>query len=125
MSELLELARLEAGEINPRLAPLRIDLLAEEVAAAHGPAVEALPTSAVIVPGDAVTLRHALDNLVPNAVRRAALVRVVTVAGAGGKGARIEVSDDGPGIDPAVLPTPFNASCAPTGSGRPASVSRH
>ena len=117
VSELLELARLEAGEINPRLAPLRIDLLAEEVAAAHGPAVEALPTSAVIVPGDAVMLRHALDNLVRNAVRRAALVRVVTVVGARGKGARIEVSDDGPGIDPAVLPTLFHRFVRADGAG--------
>ena len=33
VSELLELARLDAGQAQPRLAPLRLDLLLEEVAA--------------------------------------------------------------------------------------------
>lgn len=104
VSQLLELARLDAGQARPRLAPLRLDLLGEEVAAANtaeGVEVVAPPGAAVLVDADAALLRSALDNLVRNAIRRASRVSVVTLA-EGGE-AVVRVSDDGPGFAPDAL----------------------
>jgi two-component system, OmpR family, sensor kinase len=74
VNELLDLARLESGQAMPRLAPLRLDLLAEEVVSsvrADGVIVTAAPaTAAVVVDADLSLLRQAVDNLVRNSVRR-------------------------------------------------------
>lgn len=104
VSQLLELARLEAGQVTVRLAPLRLDLLSEEVAASNtteGVTIEAPAGSPVLVDADAPLLRQALDNVVRNAVRRARSVRIDTAVEHGR--AVVRVSDDGPGFDQTVL----------------------
>ncbi len=108
VGELLELARLESGQAAPRLAPLRLDLLAEEVAAAvigEGVDVVAEPAGAVVVDADYPLLRQAVLTLVRNAVARAQRVEVVVRVE--GREAVLEVIDDGPGFDPALLPRVF------------------
>ena len=110
VNELLDLARLETGQAIPRLAPLRLDLLAEEVAAstrADGCVVEAAPsTVAVVVDADMALIRQALDNVVRNAVRRSHKVELSTSVD--GRDGVLTVSDDGPGFDAAVLPHVFD-----------------
>jgi len=104
VSQLLELARLEAGQVTVRLAPLRLDLLSEEVAAANtteGVTIEAPAGFPVLVDADAPLLRQALDNVVRNAVGRAHTVRIDTTVEKGR--AIVRVSDDGPGFDQTVL----------------------
>ncbi len=109
VNELLDLARLESGQAMPRLAPLRLDLLAEEVAAstrADGVTVTAPPAPiAVVVDADLALLRQAVDNLVRNAVRRAKNVTLETSTE--GRDGLIRVCDDGPGFDEAMLPHVF------------------
>ena len=110
VNELLDLARLESGQAIPRLAPLRLDLLAEEVAAsvrADDCTLEASPSAvAVVVDADMALLRQAIDNVVRNATRRAGTVRLVTTVD--GRDGVLAVEDDGPGFDPAVLPHVFD-----------------
>ena len=109
VNELLDLARLESGQAMPRLAPLRLDLLAEEVAAstrADGVSVTAPPAPvAVVVYADLALLRQAVDNLVRNAVRRAKNVTLETSME--GRDGLLTVRDDGPGFDEAMLPHVF------------------
>ncbi|MGI9599031.1 MAG: sensor histidine kinase [Acidimicrobiales bacterium] len=104
VGELLEFARLEAGQASPRLAPLRLDLLIEEVAASiriEGVTIEALPTEAVVVAADYNLVRQMFENLIRNAAARADKVTVSTHLEA--KHARVEIVDDGPGFDPGVI----------------------
>jgi signal transduction histidine kinase len=109
VTELLDLARLESGQAMPRLAPLRLDLLAEEVVAstrADDVTVTAAPVSAgVVVDADLSLLRQAVDNLVRNAVRRSKNVSIETSID--GRDGILRVLDDGPGFDPALLPHAF------------------
>ncbi len=109
VSELLDLARLESGQAIPRLAPLRLDLLAEEVAVAvraDDCTITADPGTAIVVDADMALLRQAVDNVVRNAARRAQQVSLTT--GIDGRDGLLTVLDDGPGFDPAVLPTVFD-----------------
>lgn len=110
VNELLDLARLESGQAIPRLAPLRLDLLAEELAAStrvDGCEVVADPSSAaVVVDADMALLRQAIDNVVRNAARRSATVRLETRVD--GRDGVLAVLDDGPGFDPTVLPHVFD-----------------
>lgn len=108
VSELLDLARFDAGQAVPRLAPLRLDLLAEELVSATRLddcvlSAETGPT--VLVQADMALLRQALDNLVRNAASRSSSVvircRVDQTDGV------VEIHDDGPGFDPDQLPYVF------------------
>jgi signal transduction histidine kinase len=92
----------------PRIGPLRLDLLAEEVAAAVRPeeaVVIAEPSDAVVVAADMALLRQAVENVVRNAARRAGRVELLTRVDR--HDGVIDVVDDGPGFDPAVLPRVF------------------
>lgn len=104
VGELLEFARLEAGQASLRLAPLRLDLLVEEVAASvrvENVSVSADPGEAVVVEADYNLLRQVIDNITRNAAARSDKVTLVTKLDA--KEAVIEVADDGPGFDPGVI----------------------
>jgi signal transduction histidine kinase len=104
VGELLEFARLEAGQASPRLAPLRLDLLMEELAAAirvDGVTIEATTGEAVVVSADYNLLRQMFENLTRNAAARADKVTLSTHLEA--KQARVEIVDDGPGFDPGVI----------------------
>ena len=109
VGELLELARLDAGQARPRLAPLRLDLLVEEVAAAiRVDAVEitAQEGEALVVDADYALLHQVIETLTRNAAARSAHVRLSTAPVA--DRAVIEIRDDGPGFDPKVLPHVFD-----------------
>lgn len=108
VGELLEFARLEAGQASLRLAPLRLDLLVEEVASSirvDGVSVEAIPGEAVVVEADYNLIRQVVDNIARNAAARAGKVTLTTALET--HVARVEISDDGPGFDPGVLDTVF------------------
>ncbi len=104
VGELLEFARLEAGQASLRLAPLRLDLLVEEVAASvrvDDVTIEALPGEGVVVEADYNLVRQVIDNITRNAAARADKVTLRTTT-TGGR-AVIEVADDGPGFDPGII----------------------
>ncbi|MGH1502654.1 MAG: sensor histidine kinase [Acidimicrobiales bacterium] len=104
VGELLEFARLEAGQASPRLAPLRLDLVAEEVASSiriDGAEVEASVGDAVVVEADYQLIRQVIDNIARNAAARAHHVTIRTEIR--GAEARVEVADDGPGFDPGIV----------------------
>jgi len=109
VSELLELARIDSGQFNPRLAPLRLDLLAEEVVAGirvDGCELDVEAGAAITVDADYALLHHAVGNVVRNAAARASMVSVRTLVD--GKRAIIEVADDGPGFPPELLADVFD-----------------
>lgn len=109
VNEMLDLVRFESGQMMPRMAPLRLDLLAEEVAAAvrvEGVSIEAALGEPVVVQADMALLRQAVENVVRNASRRATVV-TLTTRGERNDGV-IEVRDNGAGFDPAVLPRVFD-----------------
>ncbi len=108
VNEMLDLVRVESGQAIPRVGPLRLDLLAEEVAAAVRPesaTIVAEPGDPVVVSADMALLRQAVENVVRNAARRAQ--RVELVSHVDRTDGVLQVLDDGPGFDPAVLPRVF------------------
>ena len=119
IDDLRTLALSEAGTLALHPEPTDPDILVadvvrsfEPVAAAArvelGAAVEGdLP----ILDLDPVRIREVLANLVANAIRHTPPGGHVTLAGsveADGRWVRLEVSDTGPGIDPALLPHVFD-----------------
>jgi signal transduction histidine kinase len=104
VGELLELARLDSGQAVPRRAPLRLDLLVEEVAAGirvDGVSVESSVDGAVVIDADMALLRQAIANVALNASGRARTVRLSVHRGE--REAVVEVTDDGPGFPPDML----------------------
>jgi signal transduction histidine kinase len=109
VGELLELARLDAGQAQPRLAQLRVDLLLEEVAAGirvEGVNIRAEIGQPVVTEGDYLLLRQALENVTHNAAARSSNV-VLTVSETSND-ATLSVADDGPGFDAEVLHRVFD-----------------
>ena len=109
VNELLDLVRFDSGQAIPRLAPLRLDLLAEEVAASvrsEDSVVVAEPGDPVIVDADMALLRQALDNVVRNAVRRAERVELTSLTE--GRYGVVQITDDGPGFDESKLGSVFD-----------------
>lgn len=109
VNELLDLVRFDSGQAIPRLAPLRLDLLAEEVAAsirADESSVSAEPGEAIIVNADMALVRQALDNVVRNATRRASKVELTSRVEA--RYGVVAIRDNGPGFDPDTLPRVFD-----------------
>ena len=75
------------------------------------------PEEPVVVPGDPISLREAVSNLVNNALRHGAASRLEVRVFRQGGDAVLEVVDDGPGIPPALwarVREPFH----PRGEGR-------
>lgn len=108
VGELLELARLDAGQAQPRKAPLRIDLLVEEVAASvrvDDVEVVAHAAEAIVVDADYALLRQVAENLTHNAASRASHVELSVVKM--GDLVALQISDDGPGFDEEILPHVF------------------
>ncbi len=115
INDVLDLAKIEAGKLELRPAPLPLGELVQEVAAAHAPAAAAKRLSFLVdvasnvpawVTGDGQKLRQVLDNLVGNAIKFTARgrveLRVAALDGAVGGDGRIAfaVEDTGPGIAP-------------------------
>jgi len=85
----------------------RVDLAAL-VTGLAGPGVETRVAGAVAVEGDPTRLRQALGNLVANGLRHG--THVTITASEDGGTAVVDVSDDGPGIEPGVDPFARGAS---------------
>jgi two-component system OmpR family sensor kinase len=133
VEQMLALARQEPRAESPRVA-VRLDDLAREIVAELVPLADAgnidlgvTAAQAVSLPADPEALRTLLRNLVDNAVRYSAAggrvdVSVEAVPAASGGGARLAVTDEGPGIAPEDRARVFDrfyrrAGTAPPGSG--------
>jgi two-component system OmpR family sensor kinase len=114
VDDLLLLARLDAGRPVERelvdLAALLVDVVSDaHVAGPDHPLELDLPAEPITVRGDNCRLHQAVANLLSNARTHTpagthVFVRLACVDG----GARITVTDDGPGISAALLPTVFD-----------------
>jgi signal transduction histidine kinase len=121
LTEILE-DLLLAADARPGSPTVVIDLvdLAEQAVAAAVTAEQSIkvtlraPGRAVRVRGTRGGLRRALTALLDNAVRHADTTVTVTVEQSESS-AVVDVTDDGPGVDPAILPRMFErfASAAP------------
>ncbi|HEU5302339.1 MAG TPA: HAMP domain-containing sensor histidine kinase [Acidimicrobiia bacterium] len=117
ISDMLDLARLEAGQSTPRRVPMRLDLLVEEIAAATTTNTTTVTVDApepVIVDADDSLLRQAIENVVQNSTRRAA--HVVLRVRRTKRDVLVEIVDDGPGFAPELIPNVFQRWAR--GSGR-------
>lgn len=104
VDELLELARLQAGQVSVRRGPLRIDLLMEEVAAGirvEDCVVDAPVGEPTVVDGDYGLLRQATETVTRNAASRA--TKVTLGVESIGNEVAIVVRDNGPGFPEALL----------------------
>lgn len=126
VSEVLDLARLEAGrlELNAQSVSLhRVATLAVANNAALGSErVRIDVPEELLVFADQERLGHALSNLVENALKFSDEGPVV-VAGAGNGSTHITVTDEGVGIEPDLIddifsgPAPHAQKSGPSGSG--------
>ncbi len=111
INDVLDLAKIEAGKLELRLAPGALRDILQDVASAHRPAaaqkglelmVETEPAVPEWVELDAAKVRQVLDNLLGNAIKFTSRGRVTLRAGVrrGPEGVRlvIAVQDTGPGI---------------------------
>lgn len=107
VEQLLDLSRLESGVVPLERAPVRAVALLERVAAdwqqtararAVGLQVVVEPET-LILNADEARLHQVVSNLVANAIRHAPAGSAVLVAArTNGRGAFLEVTDEGPGI---------------------------
>lgn len=106
IADLLTLARSPAPGLLVR-EPVDLGAIAQSCAsdfapnAASGGLQLEVHVQSAIVDGDARRLRELTRNLLENALRHAS-TRIVLETGNDGKRAFLRVSDDGPGVDPAV-----------------------
>ncbi|MEA2124477.1 MAG: two-component system, sensor histidine kinase and response regulator, partial [Solirubrobacteraceae bacterium] len=120
IDDILDFSKIEAGKLE--LDPTDFDLpdaiekaCGMQASRAHKKAVELLVAIDADVPpwlhGDAARLRQVLSNLVSNAIKFTpageVVVRVSSTANDGAELVRVEVSDTGIGIEPAVLESLF------------------
>jgi two-component system, OmpR family, sensor kinase len=130
ITDMLELARLDAGRAVAEREPIRLDALVSACAAEREPAareagvdIDVDAEQPAVVLGDERLLRRAVDNLLDNAVRHGGAggqVRASVIVADGR--VRVEVADKGPGIPPGQSAHVFDrfhrgSAAAPGGSG--------
>jgi two-component system sensor histidine kinase RstB len=121
LTELLAFNRLSRSD-RITVAPLDLEVVASEVAAAEGwsrPEIELGIEGSAVCRADAGLVARALSNLVRNAVKHASGRVRISLSMEGGH-ACASVADDGPGFDPMLagkLGRPFVKDPASTGSG--------
>jgi signal transduction histidine kinase len=107
VEQLLDLSRLESGAVPLERAPVRAAELLERVAAdwrqsarARGVGLQlVVQPETLVLNADEARLHQVVSNLVANAIRHAPAGTDVTMAArTNGRGAFLEVTDDGPGI---------------------------
>jgi CheY-like chemotaxis protein len=117
INDLLDVSRIVAGKLQLDLRPLELVSVIEEALAsvksdadARGLAIEAsINPSAGPVLGDRVRLQQIVVNLLSNALKFTPPEgRISVILERVGASARIQVSDTGAGIEPALLPYIFN-----------------
>ena len=117
LAELLELSRIEAGRAERVSAPFHLGDALRERGRLHAAMADAKGLALTLdinagaeiwVEGDAARLQRVLDALLSNAVKftEAGEVRLAAAALAEGR-FRVEISDTGPGFDPADAPRLF------------------
>jgi signal transduction histidine kinase len=116
VNDLFLLARIEAGELTSERHHVDLAELADETIEAMGPMARREQvelcletTGRVPVLGGPEALGRVLRNLVDNAIRHAPAASHVVVRVQNGDDATVEIIDDGPGFDPAVLPAAFDS----------------
>lgn len=115
-NDIIDLARLDQNLFQLTPQPVEITALVRDAAAALATpdiAVEVHAPEPMTVPADGARLRQCIDNLLSNAIRhspRGGVVSVIVSRQASDQGpqALIEVSDQGPGIPPEVMPRLFH-----------------
>lgn len=114
LSTLLDIARLDAGQMNPHMQPVSLrslvdDVLAEAEVAAQQQGVRLRSRGPDIwVKSDPIYLRRIVQNLVTNAIRHCAGAQVLVAWRRRAKRIRLQVLDTGPGIGGHHLPFIFN-----------------
>jgi signal transduction histidine kinase len=115
VTDLLELAKLEAGAFSLHCRALDLSEVVSDTAQAFAPAASALglavqistaPPASVTCDADRDRLGQVVANLVENALKFAAS-KVAVSTGLSGGGPWVAVEDDGPGIPEADLPRVF------------------
>ncbi|WP_324817285.1 ATP-binding protein [Variovorax sp.] len=109
LDDLLEISRLDAQVLTPKMAPVALDTLFEQLAAQHAAQAAQSQVRMVFKPqgrlvhSDAAMLLRIVGNLIGNAIRHAPPEGTVLVAARRGTRpgtTRIEVRDNGIGIAP-------------------------
>ncbi|WP_253905089.1 sensor histidine kinase [Arthrobacter sp. H14] len=101
IDNLLDMSRLDAGAVVPRLAPVALDEVVPRALSAipAGRVVIDVPETLPLVNADAGLLERAVANVVENAVRHAPDAEPVLVAaGYAGTSLVLRVADRGPGV---------------------------
>lgn len=110
--DLLQLARLDGGGFGFAIGEVELDELVAACAVGFAPEAEAaglelhVEAGPIVVVGDADRLAQVVANLIDNALKHARHQVEVTVAPRGER-VRVQVEDDGAGIDPTDLPHVF------------------
>ena len=115
VDDLFLLARIESGQFDVDRDAVDLAELADETIEAMTPVASSRSvelrleaSGRVQVQGGPEALGRAMRNLVDNAIRHAPAHGHVIVRIENGADAVVEVLDDGPGFDPALLPTAFD-----------------
>lgn len=113
LANIMDLTRLESGQVAPRLQPVRaIDAVDAAIARVPdaGHVLVNVPDGLPAVQADPALLEQVLVNVLDNAVRYAPLGSDVRIRGAAGGGqVSLEISDEGIGIPPDDLPHVFDS----------------
>ena len=117
LNDVLDLSKIEAGRLQIEAAPFELKALLESVRTVYEVLAESRslrlrfevdlgPGTSSWVRGDAGRVRQVLNNYLSNALkftpRGEVVVRVARLPGEAARNIRLEVSDAGPGIPPAV-----------------------
>jgi two-component system OmpR family sensor kinase len=125
IADLLDGSRLEGGIFALSPAPLDLTELIRDVAQRHDDTAHRIDLrlpERFPIDGDASRLCQALENLLNNAVQHGPPNVPICISldhetGLDGEWAVIQVADEGPGIDPELLPALFERFAKDTGSG--------
>ena len=116
VDDLFLLARIEAGELTLERQHVDLAELADETIEAMEPTARLQQvdlhleaTGSVPVLGGPEALGRVMRNLVDNAIRHAPASSRVVLRVLNGDGATVEVIDEGPGFDPALLTSAFDS----------------
>lgn len=110
IGDLLDLARLEAGALQPREDWVDVRAVIGSIIERLGgrPVARDFPAQLSKLKSDPVLLEQAIGNLVENAIRHAEGARIEIAAYEDAADLVIAVEDDGPGIPPGRLPQVFD-----------------